>query len=554
MRKRALLLIMALMACTYQLSAQNEKQLNIIPEPVEVSIKGDSSYMLMRGTAIRTEADLQFPAQYLADYIDQYLGIPMQIQLPQPEKRRAKQAATTEPMSHGIRLVNLRNGEVEGGYRLRITLDKGVVIEGNDAAGVFYGVQTLIQLLPTQAGILPKLPEVEIVDYPRFGYRGMHLDVVRHFFPIEYIKHYIDYMALHKLNYFHWHLTDDQGWRVEIKCRPELTAIGAFRNGEIEGMFPGKYKYLPYGGYYTQEQIREVIAYAAERHITVVPEIDIPGHCMAVLATYPHFSTAPDKVEGCAPTWGIYNRRNNVLAPSEEVFKFLTDVFNELCDLFPSQYIHLGGDECAKKWWQESAATQEFMKANNIKDEKALQSHIVHYVQRVIESKGKTAIGWDEVLEGGISKDCIIMNWRRPTYGANALQAGNRTIFTCSQWSYFNVKESRSQHEIGPRGPMSLEKVYGFEPLADTLTVAQQELVMGIQGCLWTEYIQNTWKVEYSLFPRISALAENAWSPREKKSWENFSQKIVRQFDRYELWGIRYNDAFLRQQDIVRAR
>lgn len=544
----------ALTICYYQLFAQNDKQLSIIPEPVEVSIKGDSSYMLLRGTAIRTEADLQFPAQYLADYIDQYLGIPLQVLLPQPEKRRTKQSAMTESISHGIRLVNLRNGDIEGGYRLRITLDKGVEIEGNDAAGVFYGVQTLIQLLPTQAGILPKLPEVEIVDYPRFGYRGMHLDVVRHFFPIEYIKRYIDYMALHKLNYFHWHLTDDQGWRVEIKCRPELTAVGAYRNGEIEGMFPGQYKYLPYGGYYTQEQIREVIDYAAERHITVVPEIDIPGHCMAVLATYPHFSTTPEKVEGCAPTWGIYNRRNNVLAPSGEVFKFLTDVFNELCDLFPSQYIHLGGDECAKKWWQESAATQEFMRANNIKDEKALQSYIVHYVQRVIEAKGKTAIGWDEVLEGGISKDCIIMNWRRPTYGANALQAGNRTIFTCSQWSYFNVKESRSQHEIGPRGPMSLEKVYGFEPLADTLTVAQQELVMGIQGCLWTEYIQNTWKVEYSLFPRISALAENAWSPREKKSWEKFSQKIIRQFDRYELWGIRYNDAFLRQQDIVRAR
>ena len=190
----------ALTICSYQLFAQNDKQLSIIPEPVEVSIKGDSSYMLLRGTAIRTEADLQFPAQYLADYIDQYLGISLQVLLPQPEKRRTKQSAMTESISHGIRLVNLRNGDIEGGYRLRITLDKGVEIEGNDAAGVFYGVQTLIQLLPTQAGILPKLPEVEIVDYPRFGYRGMHLDVVRHFFPIEYIKRYIDYMALHKLN------------------------------------------------------------------------------------------------------------------------------------------------------------------------------------------------------------------------------------------------------------------------------------------------------------------------------------------------------------------
>ena len=194
------------------------------------------------------------------------------------------------------------------------------------------------------------------------------------------------------------------------------------------------------------------------------------------------------------------------------------------------------------------------MKANGIKDEKALQSHIVHFVQRVIESKGKKAIGWDEVLEGGISKDCIIMNWRRPIFGANALNAGNRTIFTCSQWSYFNTKESRSQHEIGHRGPMSLEKVYSFDPVTDTLSVEQQQLVMGVQGCLWTEYVQNTWKAEFCLFPRLSALAENAWSQREHKSWENFSEKIVRQYDRYELWGARYNDAFLRQHDIVRAR
>ena len=552
--KAKLLTLAALLIGLFS-SAQNAPvKLNIIPEPVKTTIQGDSCYMLPRWAVIRTEADLQFPAEYLADYADHYLGIQLQVVTPQPPKRRSKAEAATEPQAYNVRLTNLNNGEVSGGYRLKVSLDKGVEIEGNDAAGVFYGVQTLIQLLPTQAGILPRLPELEIEDYPRFEYRGLLLDVVRHFFPVDYIKRYIDFMALHKLNYFHWHLTDDQGWRVEMKCRPELTAIGSYRNGEIEGLFPGKYHYLPYGGYYTHEQIREVVAYAAERHITVIPEIDIPGHCMAVLAVYPHFSTAPDKVEGCAPTWGIYNRRNNVLAPSDEVFEFLTDVFSELCDLFPAPYIHLGGDECAKKWWKESEATQQYMKANGIKDEKALQSHIVHFVQRVIESKGKKAIGWDEVLEGGISKDCIIMNWRRPIFGANALNAGNRTIFTCSQWSYFNTKESRSQHEIGHRGPMSLEKVYGFDPVTDTLSVEQQQLVMGVQGCLWTEYVQNTWKAEFCLFPRLSALAENAWSQREHKSWENFSEKIVRQYDRYELWGVRYNDAFLRQHDIVHAR
>lgn len=550
--KAKLLTLVAVLIAAVAAAQNGQTPLNIIPEPVETIITGDSCYRLAREAVIRTEADLLFPAEYLADYADHYLGMPLQVEVPQLAKRRAK--AVVEPLPHGVQLVNLRNGEISGGYRLKISKEQGVTIEGNDAAGVFYGVQTLIQLLPTQAGVLPRLPEVEIEDYPRFEYRGMLLDVVRHFFPVDYIKRYIDFMALHKLNYFHWHLTDDQGWRVEMKCRPELTTIGAYREGEIEGLFPGKYHYNPYGNYYTHEQIREVVEYAAERHITVIPEIDIPGHCMAVLAVYPHFSTAPDKVEGCAPTWGIYNRRNNVLAPSDEVFGFLTDVFSELCDLFPSPYIHLGGDECAKKWWQESEATQQYMKTHGIADEKALQSYIVHHVQRVIESKGKKAIGWDEVLEGGISKDCIIMNWRRPVFGANALQAGNRTIFACSQWSYFNVKESRAQHEIGHRGPMPLEKVYSFDPVTDTLSVEQQQLVMGVQGCLWTEYIQNTWKVEFCLFPRMSALAETAWSQREHKSWDNFSQKIIRQFDRYELWGARYNDAFLRQHDIVRVR
>ena len=278
--KAKLLTLVAVLIATVG-AAQNVKtQLNIIPEPVETIITGDSCYLLPREAVVCTEADLQFPAEYLADYADHYLGMPLQVVVPQPAKRRAK--AVVEPLPHGVRLINLRNGEISGGYRLKITKEQGVTIEGNDAAGVFYGVQTLIQLLPSQAGILPRLPEVEIEDYPRFEYRGMLLDVVRHFFPVDYIKRYIDFMALHKLNYFHWHLTDDQGWRVEMKCRPELTAIGAYRQGEIEGLFPGKYYYNPYGNYYTHEQIREVVEYAAARHITVIPEIDIPGHCTAV--------------------------------------------------------------------------------------------------------------------------------------------------------------------------------------------------------------------------------------------------------------------------------
>ena len=554
-----------IMAATFAATAlagqAQEKTFSIIPEPVEITVIGQGESLIQRNTVIRmSEPTLAPSAAYLADYMERYLGIPLQVELPKSGKSRKKLSSAVETILSKlgdqpcIILKNQKNGEIPGGYQLEITPVGGVRIEGNDEAGVFYGVQTLIQLLPTRAGVLPILPTLKIIDYPRFPYRGMHLDVVRHFFPVDFIKKYIDYLALHKLNYFHWHLTDDQAWRVEMKCRPELTEKGSIREGEIFGLYPGKYQPLPYGGYYTHEDVHEIVRYAAERHITVIPEIDIPGHCMAVLATYPQFSTTPNEPKKAALTWGIFNKFNNVLAPIPEVFDFLKDVFSELCDLFPGQYIHVGGDECAKCWWQESEETQQFMREHELKDEKALQSYFIHYVQEVVNAKSKTLIGWDEILEGGISEDCIVMNWRRPEFGKKAVRTNHRTIFTCSAWSYFNLKESRIQSEIAPRGPLSLEKVYEFQIVPDSLTTEQQELVWGAQGCLWTEYIPTTWKAEFAIFPRMSALAENVWSPLEKKDWINFTRKVEMQFERYELWGARYSEAFFRTQDIERKR
>ncbi len=554
-----------IMAATFAATAlagqAQEKTFSIIPEPVEITVIGQGESLIQRNTVIRmSEPTLAPSAAYLADYMERYLGIPLQVELPKSGKSRKKLSSAVETILSKlgdqpcIILKNQKNGEIPGGYQLEITPVGGVRIEGNDEAGVFYGVQTLIQLLPTRAGVLPILPTLKIIDYPRFPYRGMHLDVVRHFFPVDFIKKYIDYLALHKLNYFHWHLTDDQAWRVEMKCRPELTEKGSIREGEIFGLYPGKYQPLPYGGYYTHEDVHEIVRYAAERHITVIPEIDIPGHCMAVLATYPQFSTTPNEPKKAALTWGIFNKFNNVLAPKPEVFDFLKDVFSELCDLFPGQYIHVGGDECAKCWWQESEETQQFMREHELKDEKALQSYFIHYVQEVVNAKSKTLIGWDEILEGGISEDCIVMNWRRPEFGKKAVRTNHRTIFTCSAWSYFNLKESRIQSEIAPRGPLSLEKVYEFQIVPDSLTTEQQELVWGAQGCLWTEYIPTTWKAEFAIFPRMSALAENVWSPLEKKDWISFTRKVEMQFERYELWGARYSEAFFRTQDIERKR
>lgn len=516
---------------------------NIIPEPVEIVTNGEGTFRLLRNADITvSDTILNFEAQYLADYADRYLGIPLNT-----DNTTGKAA---------ISLVNKNNGEISGGYRLSVSADNGVVIEGNDAAGVFYGVQTLIQLLPTRAGVIPSLPEVVINDYPRFEYRGMHLDVVRHFFPIEYVKRYIDYLAMHKLNYFHWHLSDDQGWRIELKSNPELTQSGSEREGEIFGLYPGKYQELPYGGYYTQQQIREVVRYAADRHITVVPEIDIPGHCMAVLATYPAFSTTPDEQKKCALTWGIYDKFNNVLAPTPEVFKFLKNVFSEVCDLFPGQYIHAGGDECAKRWWRESSQAQDFMRKHNLKDEAALQGYFSHFVQDVIKSKGKTMVGWDEVMEGDVSEDCVIMNWRKPEEGLKAIEKGHKTIFACSKWCYLNIVESRLQDEIGAKSatPLSVEKVYSFRIMPDSISDNDKKLVLGAQGAMWTEYIPTAWKLEKFLFPRLAALAENVWTSEDKKSWDNFAQKVERQTERYDLWGARYSDAFFRMNDIKRDR
>ncbi|MCC8186258.1 MAG: beta-N-acetylhexosaminidase [Bacteroides sp.] len=519
------------------------KKISILPEPVSVT-SHEGEFLLTRASVVALSGEeLLATASYFSGYMEEYLGYPLEIRVPHPKKK--------ETVTGEIRLVNLDNGETPGGYQLHVT-PEGIAVRGNDASGVFYGIQTLIQLLPTRAGVLPLLPAVAIEDYPRFPYRGMHLDVVRHYFPVSYIKRYIDYLALHKLNYFHWHLTDDQGWRVEMKCRPELTAQGANREGEIEGLYPGVYTPLPYGGYYTQEEVKEIVKYAADRYITVVPEIDIPGHCMALLAVYPEFSTTPDEPRKAALTWGIYNKFNNVLAPKPEVFAFLTEVFSELCDLFPGPYIHVGGDECAKKWWKESEQTQAFMKENGLKDEKALQSYFIHYVQKVLNDKGKILIGWDEIMEGGVSTDCVVMNWRRPEYGMKAAQAGHPVIMASSGYSYFNLKEARRQQEVAHRGYIPVEKVYTYPIVPEELTAEEAQRVIGAQACMWTEYFPTPAKVEFGVFPRLAALSENTWSVPEVKSWERFVEKMPTQLDRYDLWGIRYSEYFLRTMDIAR--
>ncbi len=530
------LLFAVMLFCAAVWGQDRPAPLNIIPEPVKVE-RGEGAFTIDRNTKVyAADKEALKSARYFIDYFNRNFGYELSL--------------VKKPKGEGvIVLSDAKNGGVSGGYALKVT-PEGISIDGNDASGVFYGVQTLIQLLPTRAGNHAVIPAVTVNDYPRFEYRGMHFDVVRHFFPVEYIKKYIDYLALHKMNYFHWHLTDDQAWRIEMKSHPELTHKGSDREGEILGLYPGTYVKRPYGGYYTQEQAREIVEYAAERYITVIPEIDIPGHCMAVLAVHPEFGTEPDKEHKTAQTWGIYNKFNNVLAPKPEVFAFLEDVFSELCDIFPSQYIHVGGDECAKKWWKESAQAQQFMKDNNLKDEDELQSYFIHYVDDVINKKGKTVVGWNEILEGGLAPDAIVMSWQGTSGGITAAKSGHRVIMTPSGYSYYNNMQSRNQTQVTHQGYLPVDKVYGYQVIPDELTKDQAGNIIGVQACLWTGYFPTTAKVEWALFPRLSALAENAWSQPDVKGWDKFLRKMPSQFERYDLWGVRYSDDFFRMYDI----
>lgn len=515
----------------------------IVPQPLEV-VEAEGTYEISRNTSVYvTDKSLLPTARYLADYAETFLGIPLTV--------------VEKPVIGAAGGILLRlSDDVKGdeAYRLSVTSDAGVVITAGAKGGAFYGVQTLIQLLPSRSGIRAILQAVEINDRPRFAYRGLLLDVARHYFPVAYIKKYLDFMAFHKLNYFHWHLSDDQGWRLEVKCRPELTSFGSLREGEIEGLYPGKYKELPYGGYYTREDVRTIVEYAAERNITVIPEIDIPGHCMAVLATYPELGTNPEEDKKCALTWGIYNKFNNVLAPKPETFDFLNDVFTEICEMFPGPYVHLGGDECAPRWWKESDETQKFMREQGLNDESALHSYFVHYVQKVIERNGKTAFGWDEVLEGGASENCVVVNWQKPEAGVESVKSGHRTVRANMRWNYLNLIESARQPEVGHAWPLPMKKVYDFDIIPDSLSVEEASLIIGVEGCMWTEYEPTTWKVEYFLFPRLAAVAENGWTAEERRDWDDFVGRMLRQLDRYDLWGIRYSERFLETEDIKRMR
>jgi hexosaminidase len=438
-----------------------------------------------------------------------------------------------------------------GGYKLDVT-PEGVMVVGKDVAGAWYGTRSILQMLPpksterwfTTAGI--DLPAVSITDEPRFAWRGMHLDVGRHFFPVEDIKKFIDWLAFHKLNTLHWHLTEDQGWRVEIKKYPKLTEIGGFRDSTPPYGNRNSDDGKRYGGFYTQEQIKDLVVYAAERQITIVPEIDMPGHMAAAIAAYPEFgnSDIPGYASKVRTRWGVHY---DTLAPTEETFKFIDDVLTEICELFPSTYIHIGGDEAPKDQWEQSPRVRELMKKEGMKDGHDVQSYFVKRVEKILEKKGRKLIGWDEIREGGLSPKATVMSWRGESGGIVSAKEGHDVVMAANSHLYFDHYQLPKNPEMAKGvefeawgGFQPIYNVYSYDPVPKALNAGEAKHILGVQGQLWSEYLKTWDKVEYTAFPRIAALAEIAWTPVEKKNYDDFRSRLVAITKHYDAAGLRH--------------
>jgi hexosaminidase len=449
----------------------------------------------------------------------------------------------------GKNSVQLLTGEFpdigKEGYILKSSR-KGIQISANEPNGVFYGVITLWQLFPTNnTGNSITIPSVQITDMPRFKWRGASLDVGRHFFDTDFIKKYIDILALHKMNVFHWHLTDDQGWRIEIKKYPLLTEIGAWRDETVIGhpwrdrdKGPVKYDGIRHGGFYTQKEIKEIIEYAADRYVTIVPEIEMPGHAQAAIASYPELGCTGEKVK-VRTIWGISPYIYNV---DDNTFKFLEDVLSEVMDLFPSEYIHIGGDEALKDQWKASEKIQKQMKDLGLKDEQELQSYFIKRIEEFINSKGRKLIGWDEILEGGLAPNATVMSWRGIQGGIEATRQGHDVVMTPTTYCYLDYYQSENtdQEPLAIGGYLPLDTVYNYEPVHAQLSADEAKHILGVQGNVWTEFIASTEYLEYMLLPRLTAIAELNWTPKEMKNPEDFKKRLETQIERYKLMGWNY--------------
>ena len=503
---------------------------NVIPLPQEVTLTQKGAFVLTGATPIvypEGDEQLKNDAQFLSDYIADVTALRL--------------TTTSAKVKNAITLRLNKKVQSKEGYV--ITVDKkGVVIEGATAAGVFYGVQTLRKSIPVDKSLTEvTLPGVVLKDAPRFGYRGVMLDCARHYFPVKFVKQFIDLIAMHNMNVFHWHLTDDQGWRIEVKKYPDLAKIGSVREKTVLGHNSDVFDDTPYGGYYTQEEAREIVKYAADRFITVIPEIDMPGHMIAALAAYPDMGCTGGPYKVCQ-IWGVMP--DVLCLGNEKTYQFCEDVLSEMMDIFPSEYIHLGGDETPNVRWKECPKCKALMAKENLTPGK-LQGYFTNRIEKFVNSKGRRIIGWDEILDGDINQSATIMSWRGTAPGARGAKMGHDVIMSPSSHVYFDYYQTRqgeSQWEepllIG--GNLPIERTYSLEPVPEGADAETASHIIGVQGNLWTEYIAGPSLAEYQVLPRMGALSEVQWRPQGQKDFENYKVRQTRMLKLYDAYGLVY--------------
>ena len=526
------------LACTSCARQDIEASYQVVPLPQEVSLNAEAPFRLNRNTLIAYPEGndlLKRNAEFLAEYIGQATGFVLPTQ---------GLAEGKEPAKHSIVLglsADIANKE---GYVLDVQADN-VFLNGQTPNGVFYGIQTLRK--PSRHNHCDRHPAARRRHQrrPRFPYRGLHLDVCRHFSSLEYIYKYIDMLAMHKMNVFHWHLTDDQGWRIEIKRYPKLTEVGAMRNRTVIGKNSGKYDNTPYGGFYTQEEAREIVEYARERYIDVIPEVDLPGHMLAALAAYPELGCTGGPYEVC-PEWGIFE--DVLCIGNDKTFEFLEGVMEEIIDIFPSRYIHIGGDECPRTRWQSCPKCQARIKAEGLKADKnhtaedRLQSYCMTRIEKFLNAHGRQIIGWDEILDGDVAPNATVMSWRGMEGGIKAAQLGHDVIMVPTSYAYLDYYQTDdlTDEPFGIGGYVPVEKVYSLEPVPAALTAEQAKHILGAQANLWTEYILTPEHAEYMILPRIAALCEVQWTQPEKKDFQDFAKRLVSLMKLYQRDGLNY--------------
>ncbi|GAB4049660.1 glycoside hydrolase family 20 protein [Spirosoma litoris] len=544
-------------------SGQSTDRYTIIPRPAQLEPRA-GEFLVSQHTTVMVpfaQADLKAIAESFVNQIKLSSG--MSLSLRTLDKTPVSSANAGANLIQFLPLRDTTMGDE--GYHLDIT-PQFVTIQAASPKGFFYAVQTLYQLLPPAvlgkdhgAGgmgslVVPAprstlhalpIPACRIQDKPRYVYRGMNLDVSRHFFSVAFIKKYLDLMALHKFNNFHWHLTDDQGWRIEIKKYPKLTQIGSRRRETLVGHYddfdPQVFDGKPYNEFYTQDEIREVIRYAATKYINVIPEIELPGHALAALASYPELActTGPYQV---ATKWGVFD---DVFCPTEKTFTFLQDVLTEVIELFPSKYIHIGGDECPKTVWHRSAFCQQLMKRLKLKNENQLQSYIITRIDKFVTAKGRRIIGWDEILQGGLSPNATVMSWRGINGGIQAAKLHHDVIMTPGQFCYLNFYQGDfSQEPVAFGGSLPIDKVYSYDPTPAGLLPTEAKYILGAQGNVWTEYIATPGQAEYMIWPRAAAMAEVVWTPLAQKDYNDFSRRLPTHFERLSHLNVNYARTF----------